>query len=167
MGYDIEKLVANAVKDVLEKDTSSKEKAPKKMSLSMARRIVEAVRAKAAEIGVNAVVAVTDAGANILTVDRMDDAFIASYDIAVNKAFTSVALKMSTYDLSKLAQPGGSLYGIQNTNNGRIVIFGGGEPLEYDGSVIGGIGVSGGTAEQDTFLGSYGKTAFEELCKKQ
>lgn len=166
MGYDIEKLVEGAVKDVLGRNLPEKASAHERMTLSLARGIVEKVKLKAKEIGVNAVVAVADAGANIITVDCMDDAFIASYDIAVNKAFTSVALKMSTYELSKLAQPGEALYGIQNTNNGKIVIFGGGEPLELNGRVIGGVGVSGGTAEQDTFLGSCGKTAFEELCKK-
>lgn len=167
MGYDIEKLVENAVKDVIGKSNPRENRKPEKMTLSLARQIVERVKIKAKETGVNAVVAIADAGANVITVDCMDDAFIASYDIAVNKAFTSVALKMSTYDLGKSAQPGGTLYGIQNTNNGRIVIFGGGEPLEVDGKVIGGLGVSGGTAEQDTFLGSYGRQVFEELCKKQ
>lgn len=167
MGYDIEKLVENAVKDVIGKSNPRENRKLEKMTLSLARQIVERVKIKAKETGVNAVVAIADAGANVITVDCMDDAFIASYDIAVNKAFTSVALKMSTYDLGKSAQPGGTLYGIQNTNNGRIVIFGGGEPLEVDGKVIGGLGVSGGTAEQDTFLGSYGRQVFEELCKKQ
>ena len=92
----------------------------------------------------------------------MDDSYIASYDVAVNKAFTVVALKMSTSALKPLAQPGASLYGIQFTNGGRIVIFGGGDPLtSKDGSIIGGLGVSGGTEEQDTALSSYGKRYFE------
>ena len=70
---------------------------------------------------------------------------------------------MSTAELAKLAAPGGSLYGIQHTNEGKIVIFGGGEPLYVDGVMVGAIGVSGGTAEQDTKLGAYGKRKFEEL----
>ena len=94
----------------------------------------------------------------------MDDAYIASYDIAVQKAFTVVSLKMSTATLKPLAQPGGSLYGIQFTNGGKIVIFGGGEPLmNKNGDIIGGFGVSGGTAEQDTILGEYAKTVFESM----
>ena len=165
MSYDIQKLVERVVKETVKSPSEPGSRENKKMSLSLARQIVDKVKLKAKETGVNAVVAIADAGANIITVDCMDGAYIASYDIAVNKAFTSAALKMSTYDIGKLAQPGAPLYGIQNTNNGRIVIFGGGEPLEADGNVIGGLGVSGGTAEQDTFLGRYGRQGFEELCK--
>ena len=165
MSYDIQKLVERVVKETVKSPSEPGSRENKKMSLSLARQIVDKVKLKAKETGVNAVVAIADAGANIITVDCMDGAYIASYDIAVNKAFTSAALKMSTYDRGKLAQPGAPLYGIQNTNNGRIVIFGGGEPLEADGNVIGGLGVSGGTAEQDTFLGRYGRQVFEELCK--
>ena len=165
MSYDIQKLVERVVKETVKSPSEPGSRENKKMSLSLARQIVDKAKLKAKETGVNAVVAIADAGANIITVDCMDGAYIASYDIAVNKAFTSAALKMSTYDIGKLAQPGAPLYGIQNTNNGRIVIFGGGEPLEADGNVIGGLGVSGGTAEQDTFLGRYGRQVFEELCK--
>lgn len=162
MSYDINKLVESVVKETIGKkaDIGANEK---KINLSLARQLVEKVKIKASEIGVKAVVAVADGGGNIITVDSMDDAYIASYDVAVNKAFTVVALKMSTYELSKLAAPGQSLYGIQFTNNGRIVIFGGGEPLKNGDTVIGGLGVSGGSAEQDTFLGAYGKEVFEEL----
>ena len=93
----------------------------------------------------------------------MDGAYIASYDIAVNKTFTSAGLKMSTAELANLSQPGQPLYGIQHTNEGKIVIFGGGEPLEIDGKIIGAIGVSGGTAEQDTMLAAYGKEVLKEV----
>ncbi|MBE6610842.1 MAG: heme-binding protein, partial [Ruminococcaceae bacterium] len=93
----------------------------------------------------------------------MDDAYIASYDVAVNKAFTVVALKMSTIALRPLAQPGASLYGIQFTNGGKIVIFGGGDPIcDAEGKIIGGLGVSGGSEEQDTALSAYGKKYFEK-----
>jgi uncharacterized protein GlcG (DUF336 family) len=95
----------------------------------------------------------------------MDDSYIASYDIAVNKAFTSVSLKMSTKTLKSLAQPGGELYGIQNTNGGKIVIFGGGIPLMRGGRVIGAIGVSGGSEKQDSYLGDFALKVFEENIK--
>ncbi len=165
MSYDIEKLVEKVVK---EQQTSAPTKSipqEKTLTLAIARRAVEIIKAKATEMGVKAVVAVADKGANLMTIDSMDGAYIASWDIAANKAFTSVSLKMSTAELSKLAAPGGSLYGIQFTNNGRIVIFGGGEPIMYDGKVIGGVGVSGGTAAEDTFLGSFAEKTFEELLK--
>ena len=133
------------------------------MTLDMALTLAEAVRNQAAEIGVKAVVAVSDRGANPILVQCMDDAYIASYDIAVNKAYTSVALKMPTCRLSELAKPGSSLYGIQFTNQGKIVIFGGGEPLcNRKGEIIGAIGVSGGSESEDTALAAYGKEIFEK-----
>lgn len=136
------------------------------MTLSKAVRLIEAVEKKAAEIGVNAVVAVSNDGANPVAVHCMDDSYIASYDIAFQKAYTVAALKMSTSELQKLAAPGGELYGIQFTNQSRIVIFGGGEPLCENGRVVGGLGVSGGSEEQDTFLAKYGKQFFEEAITK-
>lgn len=133
------------------------------MTLALAERIAAGVEKKALEMGVKAVVAVTNRGANPVLVHCMDDSFIASYDVAFNKAYTAVALKMSTMQLKGLSQPGGSLYGIQNTNGGRIVIFGGGEPLMAGERIIGGLGVSGGTEEQDSALAAYGRQFFEEM----
>ncbi len=134
------------------------------MTLQLANALIEKVKAKAAEIGVNAVVAVSNAAAHPVSVQCMDDSYIASYDVAVNKAYTVVALKMPTTALKELAAPGGSLYGIQFTNGGKIVIFGGGVPL-YDkqGRLIGGLGVSGGSEGQDTGLAEYGGSIFETL----
>ena len=146
-------------------DTVSKFKTDKSvMTLTLAEKIADAVLAEASRVGVKAVVCVSDAGGHPRLVKSMDDAYIASYDVAVNKAFTVVALKMATIDLKPLAQPGESLYGIQFTNNGKIVIFGGGDPLtNEDGTIIGGLGVSGGSEEQDTALSAFGKTYFERL----
>ena len=133
------------------------------MTLDMALALAEAVRKKASEIGVKAVVAVSNRGGNPVLVQCMDDSYIASYDIALNKAYTSVALKMPTWKLSELAKPGSSLYGIQFTNQGKIVIFGGGEPLyNRKGEIIGAIGVSGGSESEDTALAAYGKEIFEK-----
>ncbi len=133
------------------------------INLKAAQNLSEQIRKKAKEMGVNAVVAVSNRAGHPILVESMDDAYIASYDIAVQKAFTVVSLKMSTSALKPLAQPGGSLYGIQFTNNGKIVIFGGGEPLKNSsGQIIGGLGVSGGTEEQDTALAEYGKQLFEK-----
>ena len=123
------------------------------MSLACALRLAEQVKHKAKQMGVNAVVAVSNKAARPVLVECMDDSYIASYDVALQKAFTVVALKMSTAQLKPLAQPGGSLYGIQFTNEGHVVIFGGGEPLRNAaGTIIGGLGVSGGTEEQDNAL---------------
>ena len=136
-------------------------KSSDEMSLELAMALARYVRVKACEMGVNAVVAVSNSGGNPVTVQCMNDSYIASYDIALNKAFTVVALKMPTTTLKQLAQPGESLYGIQFTNNGRIVIFGGGIPLyNKEGKIIGGLGVSGGSEEQDTLLAELGGQLF-------
>jgi len=133
------------------------------MTLFAAQKLSQKIREKAAKMGVNPVVAITNKGANPVLVECTNNSYIASYDIALNKAYTSVALKMSTKELSKLAKPEGSLYGIQFTNDGKIVIFGGGEYLtSKDGTIIGGLGVSGGSEEQDTELAKYGKEVFEK-----
>ena len=121
-----------------------------------------AVREFARSKGVKAVVAVCDAGGNAVCMQREDDAYIASIDIAVNKAFTSASLKMTTEEVGKLAAPGAPLYGIQNTNGGKIVIFGGGVPLMKNGTIVGALGVSGGSAELDTAIADYGAIYFEK-----
>ena len=144
-------------------DTISARKADRsKMTLSLAEKLCDEVISKATSIGVKAVVCISDAGGHPILVKCMDDAYIASYDVAVNKAFTVVALKMSTLTLKPLAQPGGSLYGIQFTNDGKIVIFGGGDTLtDGGGRIVGGIGVSGGSEDEDSALSAYGKEYFE------
>lgn len=136
------------------------------MTLAAADRLCEKVLKYAKEKGVNAVVAISNKGGHPVCVKCADNSFIASYDIALNKAFTVVSLKMTTKELSTLAAPGGSLYGIQFTNGGRIVIFGGGEPLKNkNGDIIGGLGVSGGTEEQDSAIAKYGREIFEKGTK--
>lgn len=134
------------------------------MSLDRALTLVEQVKEKAKQMGIKAVIAVSNKAARPVLVECMDDSYMASYDIAVQKAFTVVALKMSTAQLKPLAQPGGPLYGIQFTNEGHVVIFGGGEPLKNAaGQIIGGLGVSGGSEEQDMALATYGKEIFERM----
>lgn len=158
---NLSKIVESVVNTLMER------RVPPCMTLSLAQALTQKVLTRAKEMGVKAVVAVSNASARPVSVACMDDSFIASYDVALQKAYTVVALKMSTIDLKPLAQPGGSLYGIQFTNQGQIVIFGGGEPLKIGGEVIGGLGVSGGTEEQDTALAAYGRQVFEEirLCR--
>ncbi len=149
------------IKRIVE-NTVSAIKGKKEMTLSLAERLCDAVIKDAERIGVKAVVCISDDAGNPKLVKSMDDAYIASYDVALGKAYTVVALKMSTKKLSALAQPGESLYGIQFTGGGKIVIFGGGDPLiGDDGRIIGGLGVSGGTEEQDTALSAFGKQYFE------
>jgi uncharacterized protein GlcG (DUF336 family) len=119
------------------------------MTLDLALRMIESARAKAREIGVPMVIAVVDAGGNLVAQQRMDNALLVSIDISLNKAYTAVALQLPTHELAPLAQPRQPLFGIHNADRGRIVIFGGGFPLKAGGAIIGGIGVSGGSVEQD------------------
>ncbi len=164
---DIDKLVKEAVEAIKNSENIAAPTSQKKkidyISLEDAKLLASKVEAKAKEMGVNAVVAIADDGGNLKLCECMDNSYLASRDIAINKAYTSVALKMSTKKLSTLAQPGQSLYGIQHTNGGKIVIFGGGDTLECSGKILGGLGVSGGSEEQDTALSAYGKKVFDEL----
>lgn len=157
-------LVDAVTKDVLRKynDTARKDYSKGYITLSTARQLVSKVEKEAERIGVKAVVCVSNAAANPVIIECMDDSYIASYDIALNKSYTSVALKMATSKLKELTKPGDSLYGIQYTNQGKIVIFGGGVPLYSNGEIVGGLGVSGGSEEQDTHLADYGAKVFEE-----
>ena len=146
--HNMESIVREVLKQV---------KAAPSMNLKLAKELMERVEAEAARIGVKVVVAVSDASGRPVAVHCMDGAYIGSYDIAVNKTYTAVAFQMSTAKLAELAAPGGSLYGIQHTNQGKIVIFGGGEPLYVDDVLI------GGTAEQDIYLGTFGKNLLKEV----
>ena len=159
MKDNLSEIVEGVVRNVI----SERQATNKKLTLALAKRLAEKIEQKAEEIGVRAVVAIADSGARPILVECMNDSYIASYDIALNKAYTSVALKMKTSELKKLSQPNESLYGIQFTNSGQIVIFGGGEPLKINGEIVGGLGVSGGSEEQDTFLAAYGEEIFSKL----
>ena len=159
--------ITNAVKSVLDqmKAAPAAEKPhvckckKHRMTLAAANALIEKVKAKASEMGVDIVAAVSDKAGRPVAVQCMDGAYIASF------TYTSASLKMSTAQLAELSQPGQDLYGIQFTNNGKIVIFGGGEVLEYDGQIVGALGVSGGTAAQDTAIAAYGKEVFKEVLE--
>lgn len=136
-----------------------------KMTLKLAVALIERVEEKARTMNVPVVVAVSDAAGRPVAIHCMDDAYIGSFDIALNKTFTSAGFKMSTEQLGKLSQPGESLYGIQFTNGGKVVIFGGGEPLMAGETMIGALGVSGGNAKQDTQLAAYGSSILREVIE--
>ncbi len=137
---------------------------PVTMPLALAVELIEKVEAKAAQWDMRVVTAISDASARPVAIHCMDGAYIGSFDIALNKTYTSIAFQMSTAKLGTLCGPGESLYGIQFTNQGRIVIFGGGEVLKRNGRIVGALGVSGGSAKQDTALAAYGKKVFEEVA---
>jgi uncharacterized protein GlcG (DUF336 family) len=94
-------------------------------------------------------VAIVDAGANLVAFMRMDGAWLGSIDIAINKAFTARAFDITTLDLGRNSQPGGQFFGIHASNHGRVMVFAGGLPIKMNGQIAGGVGVSGGSGEQD------------------
>ena len=115
----------------------------------LAEILAHAAQAEARNLGIPMALAIVDAEGGLQLFMRMDGALPASTELAMSKAYTAASLRMPTDAVGKLAQPGQMLYGIQHTHNGKIVLFGGGLPLYLDGVVVGAIGVSGGTVEQD------------------
>ncbi len=130
------------------------------ITLDDAKKVIYAAEKKANEIGQPMNIAVVDAGGNLIAHERMDGAWIGSIDISIKKAFTSRAFDISTKDLAKESQSGGQFFGINASNDGRIMIFAGGIPLKRDGMVVGAIGVSGGSGEQDQTVAEAGATVF-------
>ena len=121
--------------------------------------MVDAAAGKADEIGVPMNVAVVDAGNNLTAFVRQDGAWLGSIDIALGKAYTARAFDMPTKELAPEAQPGGSLYGIEASNDGKLIVFAGGIPIMDGDEVVGAIGVSGGTVDQDQEVAEEGVKA--------
>jgi uncharacterized protein GlcG (DUF336 family) len=134
------------------------------ITLDTAKELINAAERKAEEIDNPMVIAVANSEGNLIAQHRMDDAWLASVSISRNKAYTSAALDMPTHELAEPSEPGNSLYGLQTTDEGRIVIFGGGYPLtDEDGDVVGAFGVSGGAVEQDMEVAQAGVSRWEEI----
>lgn len=130
------------------------------VSLEDARRVIAAAEKKADAIGQPMNIAVADEGGNIVAHVRMDNAWIGSIDISMKKAYTSRAFDITTKDLAANSQSGDQFFGIHASNGGKIMIFAGGVPLKRDGKVVGAIGVSGGSGEQDHTVAEAGAEAF-------
>ncbi len=130
------------------------------VNLDKARAVIQAAERRAQEIGQPMNIAVVDAGGNLVSHVRMDGAWLGSIEISINKAFTARAFDMPTQDLAGESQSGGSLFGINTTNDGRIVIFAGGIPLQDGDQVVGAVGVSGGTVDQDQKVAEAGVAAY-------
>jgi len=130
------------------------------VNLEDARRVIAAAEKKAAQIGQPMNIAVCDSGGKLVSHVRMDGAWLGSIDISIKKAFTSRAFDITTKDLAEHSQSGGQFFGINASNDGRIMIFAGGIPLKKDGKVVGAVGVSGGSGEQDHSVADAGAKAF-------
>jgi uncharacterized protein GlcG (DUF336 family) len=129
------------------------------IGLTEARRILAAAEKKAEEIGQPMNVAVVDAGGNLVAFERMENAWLGSIDISQKKAWTSRAFDITTKDLGTHSQSGDQFFGIHASNDGKVMIFAGGIPLKQGGKVVGAIGVSGGSGEQDHAVAEAGATA--------
>lgn len=132
----------------------------RQVTLDAAGTVLDAARRRAEEINVPMNIAVVDEGNNLVAFARMDGAWLGSIDIAQGKAYTARAFDMGTEDLAPLTQPGQPLYGINASNQGRIIVFPGGVPLRADGGVVGAVGVSGGSVDQDQQVAEAGAAAF-------
>ena len=129
------------------------------ITLAEAQAIVAAALKRAKKIGVPINIAVVDAGANLKAFNRMDNAWLGSIDVSIRKAKTARFFDMPTGEVGKLSQPGGSLYAIEHSNGG-LITFPGGVPLKNSkGEIVGGVGVSGGSVEQDHDVASAGAAA--------
>ena len=133
-----------------------------RITLDSAKRLIERIEQEALRRNKPSVIAVCSPDGNPVAVHVMDGSFLVSFDMAVKKAYTSVAVKMSTMELSRLAQPGQTFYGLGKMSD-NIVIFGGGVPLKVGDSIIGGLGISGGTGEEDNSLAEYGLHVLNEV----
>jgi uncharacterized protein GlcG (DUF336 family) len=129
------------------------------ITLADARRVIAAAEKKAQEIGQPMNVAVVDAGGNLLAFERMENAWLGSVDISIKKAWTSRAFDIATKDLAKHSQSGNQFFGIHVSNDGKVMIFAGGVPLKQGNQVVGGLGISGGSGEQDQAVAEAGAAA--------
>lgn len=134
------------------------------IDLALAARMTQAALDRAPGLGALVSAAVVDAGGHLVHFQRMDRAEIAGPTLAVDKAFTAVAHRIETVRLGPLTAPGGPLWGLQANGGGRYVVFAGGLPCWEGGVVVGGVGVSGGTAEQDADCARAALSVFEGLA---
>src|SRR5215470_17611825 len=131
------------------------------LTLEDAKQMLSAAEARAASFGIPYCIAVVDAGGHLVAFLRQDGALIGSIDLAIDKAATARMFDKRTSELATLAQSGKPLFGIQESNAGKVVIFGGGAPVVVDGIIMGAVGASAGTVEQDIAVAEAAITA---LC---
>ena len=137
-------------------------KTVRKLTLSDAQIVMAGAEGKAREIGVDMDIAVTDDNGSLLMFHRMDGGRITSIDVAISKAFTAAAARKSTRAYGEISGPGGPAFGIHVSNQGRFMIVAGGLPLFIEEEILGGVGCSSGTPDQDEIVAQAGIDAFLE-----
>ena len=153
-----EKIMIKYVIELISEKLSSTEN---NLSLEKARKIIRAGEKKAKEMNLSAVFAVVNSEGNLIIEERMDNAILVSIDVAYKKAYTAAALKLNTEDLTALVQPGAMFYGLQS--DPKYIVFGGGMLLKVDGKIVGAVGVSGGSAQEDMEIAKACVKAFETI----
>jgi uncharacterized protein GlcG (DUF336 family) len=133
------------------------------LTLAEAKEILAGAEAKAEALGIAYNVAVVDAGGHLVAFSRQDGALIGSIDLAIDKAFTARIFEKDTAYLATLSQSGKPLFGIQESNDGKVVTFGGGIPIRFNGDIIGAVGASAGTVEQDIAVAEAGLAALSKI----
>jgi uncharacterized protein GlcG (DUF336 family) len=136
------------------------------LSLNDAKRMLQAAEATATDIGIAYNIAIVDAGGALVAFVRQDGALMGSVELAISKAVTARMFDKPTALLAELAQPGAPLYGIQQAHSGRVVIFGGGVPVMLEGVIVGAVGTSAGTVEQDIMVANAAVAAFDRMTRR-
>ena len=155
-----EKIMINYIVELISEKLSSID-IDNNLSLEKAKKIIRAGEKKAKEMNIAAVFAVVNAEGNLIIEERMDNAILVSIDVAYKKAYTAAALKLNTEDLTALVQPGAMFYGLQS--DPKYIVFGGGMLLKVDGKIVGAVGVSGGSAQEDMEIAKACVKAFETI----
>ena len=155
--------ISNGIDEKVVREVLAQMGIQSRITLKKAKALIEKIEEESIRRGMNSVIAICGPEGNPIAVHVMDGAYLVSYDVAVKKAYTSVAVKMSTRELGELAGPGGTFYGVDTLESGKIAIFGGGVPLKCGNTIIGGLGISGGTSEEDHSLAEYGLTVLRDI----
>ena len=157
--------VLELTKEIVVQEVLKRIQTMDRVTLDIAKKLIEKIESYAASVGKKAVVAVCGPDGNPVAVHVMDGAFLVSFDVAVKKAYTAVSVKMSTMELGKLVQPGQTFAGLEQIEKEKLVFFGGGVPLFVGDKLVGGLGISGGTGEEDDDIAQYALSVLEECCK--
>lgn len=157
--------VMELTKEIVVQEVLKRIQTMDRVTLDIAKKLIEKIEGYATSVGKKAVVAVCGPDGNPVAVHVMDGAFLVSFDVAVKKAYTAVSVKMSTMELGKLVQPGQTFAGLEQIESDKLVFFGGGVPLFVGDNLVGGLGISGGTGEEDDDIAQYALSVFEECCQ--
>ena len=157
--------VVELTKEIVVQEVLKRIQTMDRVTLDIAKKLIEKTESYATSVGKKVVIAVCGPDGNPIAVHVMDGAYLVSFDVAVKKAYTACAVKMSSLELGKLAQPGQMFAGLELIEKDKLVFFGGGVPLFAGDTLVGSIGVSGGTGEEDDDIAQYAVSVFEECCK--